>query len=765
MSRNFELWQRASEPEPEPVPVRLPVPATVVPSELGRPIQPMRVESADSSEEDSAGLNPIAALRRRWGWSLLFAIIVIAGVTIFTTLMKPIYEPEAHVEVDAPGSEVVSVDNHDNNGGGGDFVETQTQNLQSDELALEVIHSLHLDQNPDFGGKVQSVAAPPVQSSDSAVHAVQLTQAEDRALLAFKESRKVTRDPMSRLITVSVSAHDAVEAAQITNALVDQFIERDFKAREDAIAQWQRQLDDIRKRMDDSNRALAAFQNSKGFGAIGDNENTFSERVIELSKQLMQAQSDRIQLQAYLDKLDSVPAASAQTTSLPQISSDPVVQGLTTKLADTKAELAQTQAVYGDNHPNVKKLQNQVNELQAQLDMQRSAIFSNLKTSYSASKAREGLLQSQMDGATKQMGVLAQYNALKKEADANAQIYAVLYQRIKEVAIAAETKSTSIRIVDRARVLNHPTKPKRTQNVLFGVLAGLVGGIGLAFLLEALDTRIRTPEDIKRYLGAESVSVIPVIGKGGSRYGLAPPGIRALPGTAQEGSAAFLLDRPNSPESEALRGIYTAVRLSWRNSGGAARVLMIASALPGEGKTMLSVNLALALAQHGSTCIVDADLRKRGVAPSLGVSNERGLGDVLAGTLDLDEAFVLHRSVPSLSVLPAGKEQGEPGVLIASNAMADLVGKLRQRFEFVVIDSPPILPVSDARSLAALADGILMIGRSGVTTRENMKRAVEMLREVRSAPVLEYVLNAAEHPAFNYGYYKYGYGKDPAGAV
>jgi succinoglycan biosynthesis transport protein ExoP len=757
MSRNFELWQRASEPEQ----VRLPVPATVVPSGLGRPIQPARTESADSQEEESAGLNPIAALRRRWGWSLLFAMVVIAGVTIFTILMKPVYEPEAHVEVDAPGSEVVSVDNHDNNGGGGDFVETQTQNLQSDELALEVIHSLHLDQNPEFGGKAQAAAAPPVESSDSPVR---LTRAEDRALLAFKESRKVTHDPMSRLITVSVSAHHAMQAAQITNTLVDLFIERDLKAREDNIAQWQRQLDDIRKRMDDSNRALAAFQNSKGFSAIGDNENTFSERVIELSKQLMQAQSDRIQLQAYLDKLDSVPAASAQSTSLPQISSDPVVQGLTTKLANTKAELAQTQAVYGDNHPNVKKLQNEVNELQSQLDMQRSAIFSNLKTSYTASKAREGLLQSQMDGATKQMGVLAQYNALKKEADANSQIYAVLYQRIKEVAIAAETKSSSIRIVDRARVLNHPTKPKRTQNILFGVVAGLVGGLGLAFLLETLDTRIRTPEDIKKYLGAESVSVIPVIGKGGSRYGLAPPGMKALPGEAQEGSGAFLLDRPNSPESEALRGIYTAVRLSWRNSGGEARVLMIASALPGEGKTMLSVNLAMALAQHGSTCIVDADLRKRGVAPMLGVSGARGLGDVLAGTLDLDEAFVPHRSVPSLSVLPAGAGQGEPGMLIASNAMADLVGKLRQRFEFVVIDSPPILLVSDARSIAALADGILMIGRSGVTTRENMKRAVEMLRDVRSAPVLEYVLNAAEHPAFDYGYYKYGYGNDPAGA-
>jgi capsular exopolysaccharide synthesis family protein len=593
---------------------------------------------------------------------------------------------------------------------------------------------------------------------------VQLTPAEDRALYAFDQSRKVTQTPGSQLITVSVAANNAVEAARLTNTLVDLFIERDFKAREDLIAQWQRQLDDIKKRMDDSNHALTAFQNAKGFSAIGDNGNTFSERVVDLSKQLTQAESDRIQLQAYLDKLGSSPGASAQPTSLPQISSDPVVQNLTNKLAETKGQLAETLAVYGPNHPNAKKLQNQVNEIQTQLDAQRSAIFSNLQTTYTASKAREGLLQSQMAGATKQMGVLAQYDALKKEADANSQIYAVLYQKVKEVAIAAETKSSSIRVVDRARVLNRPTKPKRTQNVLLGAAAGLAGGLALALLLEFLDTKIRTPEDIKKYLGAESVSVIPIIGKGGARYGLASIGMRSLPGAAQGDSAAFLLDRPNSPESEALRGIYTAVRLSWRNSGGAARVLMIASALPGEGKTMLSVNLALALAQHGSTCIVDADLRKRGVASSLGVSGARGLGEVLAGSVDLDEAFVPHGSVANLTVLPAGAPQGEPGTLISSNAMVDLVGKLRQRFEFVVIDSPPILPVADARSLAALADGILMVGRSGVTTRENMKRAVEMLREVRSAPVLEYVLNAAKPHGFGYSRYNYGYGNDPADA-
>jgi len=745
MSRNFELWQRASDP----------MPPTIVPSTPHRPERPKQPRRTELEAEGSEWMRAIEIIKKRWRWSLSFAFVVAACVAVVTLLMKPVYEPEARLQVDPPGSEVFSLQDRGDSSASVGYVETQALNLQSDGLALEVIRALHLDQNPAFTGKIKPAGPATVQSGDTAV---QLTPAEDKALLNFRSSRKVVRDTASRLITVSVATNDPVLAATATNTLVTLFIERDFKTRNDAIMQsskWlQRQLDDIRQRMDDSNRALANLQNSAGIGALGDNQNTFSERMMELSRQLMQAQADRIQLQAYLDKMNAV-----QTSSLPQISSNPVVQQLTTKLAETRAELAQTLAVYGENHPNAKKLQNQVDELQLQLNSQRSAILNDLKTSYSAASAREHLMQSQMDGANKQMAVLGQYNALKKEADANTQLYAALYQKIKEAAIAAETKSSNIRIVDQARVLSKPTRPRRTQNIAFGILAGLIGGLVLAFLLEATDTRIRTPEDIRRCLGAKSVSIMPVIGQGGPRYGLT--GMKMLPLVQRQlaDSPIFLLDRPNSPESEAIRGIYTAVRLSSRFDGGAARVLMIASPLSGEGKTMLSVNLAMALAQHGSTCIVDADLRKGGAALRLGVVAERGLANVLSGEVELDEAFVPGVRVPGLTLLPVGTLSCEPGKLIASSAMNDLVAQLRQRFEFIVIDSPPILPVADARSLSALVDGIIMVGRSGVTTRENMRRAMELLQGVRSAPILDYVLNATENPHVDYSYYKYGYGQ------
>ncbi|MCU1247629.1 MAG: hypothetical protein JWQ49_658 [Edaphobacter sp.] len=693
----------------------------------------------------------IDIVRKHWRLSTVFALAVAVTVTVATLMMKPVFEPEARVEVDPPGAEVFSLQGNNNSGASTDYIETQAQNLQNDELTLEVIRKLRLEQSPYFGADPHAISSGPRLATEVAVP---LTPAENRALFVFKQSRKVTRDVASRLITVSVSAHNPVVAAAVTNTLVNMFIERDYKLRNEAISQsskWlQRQLEDIRQRMDDSNQALSSFEKDNGISTIGDTQNRFTEQMVELSRQLMQAQADRIQLQSYLNDLNGV-----RDSSLPQISSNPVVQELTKKLAEVKAEISQTRAIYGTNHPNTQKLQNQADELQTQLNAQRAEILRDMKTSYTAAQAREHLMQSQMQGASKQMTVLAQYNALKKESDASTQLYQVLYQRIKEAAIAAETKSSNVRVVDRARVLDQPTRPHRRQNIAIGLLVGIFGGVIMAFLSEGMDTRIRTPEDIKSCLGMESVSVVPVIGNG-ERMSHARPWQPPRLDNVQQKAPLFQIDRPNSAAGEALRSICVSVRLS-RQNACTPQVLLIVSPLTGEGKTTLSVNLALTLARHGRTCIVDADLRKEGVAQALGVTAYHGIREVLAKTMEVDQVLVAAVQLPNLSLLGAGSAPGEPGGLISSSGMSDLVGKLRKRFEFIVIDSPPMLLFSDARALSTLADGVILVGRSGVTTRESLKRTMDLLRGVRSAPVVELVLNAAENRAIDYrSYHSYG---------
>ncbi len=734
MNRNFESWQRTGSDLRHS-------------TELGRPTYSLQSLPVNPRTDNSEWLRGINILMKRWRLSALFAFVTVTSVTAATLIMRPVFEPEARLEVDPPGAEVFSLEGNHDSTTSTDYLETQAQNLQSDQLALEVIRKLHLDRNPDFGGNPRAISGLPIQPSQVAVP---LSPAENKALFMFKLSRKIARDTSSRIITVGVAAHDPMVAAAVTNTLVNMFIERDYKLRNDAISQssqWvQRQLDDIRQRMDDSNRALTAFEKEHGIGTIGDNQNRYSDQMLELSRQLMQAQADRIQLQSYLNNLHD-----AHDSPLPQVSSNPVVQELAKRLAEVKAEVAQTRTVYGDNHPNTMRLQNEAKELQLQLNGQRREIFGDLKTTYMAAQAREHLMQSQVDGASKQMIVLAQYNSLKKEADANTQLYEALYQKIKEAAIAAATKSSNVRVVDRARVLDRPTSPHRLRNIATGLLAGIIGGVILAFLREGLDTCIRTPDDMKRCLEAESVSVVPMINKEeGTAHSRS--WMRLFPVKPKDNPRAFQIDRPNSPEGEALRGISISVRLSRRNSR-TPQVILIVSPLPGEGKTTLSVNLALTLARHGRTCIVDADLRKEGVAPALGIIAQYGLREILLETKEVDEVLVPAVQLPGLSLLPSGSAAGEPGALIASHAMSNLMDKLRQKFEFIVIDSPPILPFSDGRALSAVVDGIILVGRSGMTTRESLKRAMELLRGVRSAPVVELVLNAAECPVVDYGYY------------
>ena len=715
-------------------------------TELDRPVYSVQGSPSNSQTERPDWLRALDILKKHWRLSVVFAIVVVGSVTVFTLMMKPLYEPQARVEVDPPGAEVFSLQGNNNSGAATDYMETQAQNLQNDELTLDVIRKLHLDQSPYFGADPNAVSGEPKPVSEVAVP---LTPAENRALYVFKQSRKISRDAASRLITVSVSASNPLAAAAVTNTLVSMFIERDYTLRNNAISQsskWlQRQLDDIRQRMDDSNRALNRFETDNGIGTIGDNQNQFSEEMAELSRQLMQAQADRIQLQSYLGELNG-----AKDSSLPQINNNPVVQELTKRLAEVKAEIAETRAIYGGSHPNTKKLQNEADELQSQLQAERAEIMRDLKTSYTAAQAREHLTQSQMQGASKQMAMLAQYNALKKESDANTQLYQALYQKIKEAAIAAETKSSNIRVVDRARVLDRPTRPHRSQNIGIGFLIGILGGVVVAFVREGTDTRIRTSDDIKRCLGVASVSVVPVISNGGPGAPVLP--WHRLPSNSPQENTLFQINRPNSPEGEALRSICVSVRLS-RQNARTPQVLLIVSPLSGEGKTTLSVNLALTLAQHGATCIVDADLRKEGVAQVLGVVADHGIREVLSEAMGVDQVIVSAVRLPNLSLLAPGSARGEPGELLSSSAMLELMGKLRQRFQFIVIDSPPMLLFTDARALSTLADGVIVVGRSGVTTHASLKRTIELLEGVRSAPVVDLVLNAAEYPAIDYHYY------------
>ena len=679
-------------------------------------------------------------------------------VVIVTFSMRALYEPSARIEVDPPG-ETFSLEG--GNGGGNDdaYVETQAQNLKSDKLAVAVIRQLHLDQSPDLVPNAEeraenrSVASP-------ASGVLQLTPAENAALGVLRSRLTIRRDTASRLITVSFADYDPQLAAQITNSFATTFIEQGYEDQNDSITkstQWlSKQLDDIRARMEDSNRVLADFQKKIGVADLDDNKSTFSEQMEELNRQLTQAEADRIQIEAMLK---NVRVGSADW--LPEVRDSPVVQQLSEKLAEARSQLSQATVVYGRNHPNTKKLQNQVDELDKQLSAEKLAIVSSIRSSYDAAHAREQLMNSEIKGTTSQLNQIARYNALKKEAQANSELYNTLYARVKEAGIAAASKSSNLRVVDEARVLDSPSRPNRLFNIAVGMMAALLGGVALAFLREQMDARIFTPEDMQHSVGAANISIVPAFYLSGPKP--LPQGVQwPTPGVPANGKGEnfgpwvrLLLEQPHSPGAEALRSLYTSVVLS--RAENPPQAAMVVSSLPGEGKTTVAVNLAIAMAQHGSTCLVDADLRQGRVASELGITSALGLSDVLAGSGLIERASVLVPAVPNLTVIPAHPGNPNAGQLICSETMSKILRELRSKFRFVVIDSAPLLPFADGRALSTLVDGLVFVGRSGITTHHVVRRSLELLDEVHGAPILEFVLNAADINSPQYRYYQYGY--------
>jgi len=747
VSRFYEAMQKVASGGDRTPPRSLPAPEPQTPVRYEAPPTPVLVKSRPAQAEDTKPewLDVLYTIRKHWRMSALFAAVLMVTMLIVTFSLKPIYEPVARIEVDPPG-EQFSLDGG-SSGSDAEYLETQAQNLKSDKLAIDVIHRLHLDQEPTEDDSKYAASKPGDLSG------YQLTPGEYSALHWFRGNLAVKRDTSSRLISVSFSSQDPRLAAQVTNAVVDTFIDDTYKDRHDEImksSEWlARQLDDIRARMVESNRALAEFQKSISVADIDANKSTFTEQMDELNRQLTQAQADRIQLEALLK---SVNAGSPDV--LPEIRNNPVVQQLSTRLAEQRADLSQAKVIYGVNHPTVKKLQSQVDELLAELEAQKTAVLGSIRTSYAAARARENLMDSQIKGASSQLNEMARYNDLKKEAQANSELYNNLYARVKEAGIAAASKSSNLRVVDEAHVLDAPSRPNRKMIIMVGIFVAFVGGIAVAFLREQFDTRIFTPEDVRGSIGASNVAVLPLFlsahgkqlpansGNGSGAFKL-PPGV------------AFLLDRPHSPEAEAMRSLYTSVMLS--RPGNPPQIVLVVSSLPGEGKTTIAMNFAMAMAQHGTTCLVDADLRRGRIASVLGVSNQFGLTDVLTDASPLERALIQIPGMPSLTVLPAHPGSAKAGQLMCSDRMPAVLADLRKRFQFVVVDSAPILPFADGRAISSLVDGLIFVGRSGITTRELVQRSLEMLSQVHAAPVLEFVLNAADINSPHYRYYQYGY--------
>lgn len=711
----------------------------------GRVLPPAEPETLAPSDYLSLAAYWSVLLKRRWTVVTL-ALVLTTIATIASFRSTPVYCATARVEVEAETPLVQSLNEvYQKTQTDDAFLQTQIQVLKSDKLAWRTIEELRLAENPAF--------ARPQPAADQDGRKLGLIN-------TFRDRLKVQLVPRTRMLLVGFDSSDPRLAAQVASALVNNYVDYNFREKYEATRQtsgWmEQQLDELKAKVEKSQQALVQYERQNQIVNTGEKQNVLEQMLSDVSRDLTNAESEGIQKESLYRQ---VLANRAQVASLAH---SELLQRLEEKASDLRGQYSEMTAQYGPRFPRAIRLQQQLAEYQAQITREQDRVIARIGNDYNAALSRKNLAAQAFARQKEELGrlnqLLVQHNILQREFESNQQLYQSLLQKLKDATVSAGLRSTNIHVVDTALPPSEPIRPRKALNIVLGLVAGLVLGVMGAFIQEGLDRSVNSADQIENLLFTPALAVIPL--DHSSR-----PAARGFRGKLQKrqargGSeiALTVVNRPKSVLAESYRALRTAVLLS--SAPAAPKTVLITSAHMGEGKSVTALNLAQAMAQRkGPVLIMDCDLRKGSVARGLALSPEKGISTVLTGAHRLEEALQQYAPQPSLWVLPCGPVPPNPAELLGSDRMAELWRELSCRYEHIVIDSPPVLLVTDATILSSLADGVILVAESGKTPRAALLRTRRILDDA-GARILGVVLNKLNQRHggyYDYGYYRYGY--------
>jgi exopolysaccharide transport family protein len=699
-------------------------------------------------------------LKRKWTvLACLFTVFSVAAIASFK--MTPVYEASGSIAINKPDSSLgnfnnsptFNLDYYDPT-----EIETEVKILQSDLLALQVVKDLGLDRRPEFGGKTP--ASP--SSLDLNLDPLQADPSRTSALLSnFRGNLKVTLAPNTKIIEVHFHSPDKELAANVVNKLMEDYTENNFKSRFDSTMQaedWlSKQLVDLQMKVENSQEKLVRYQKAHEILGIDEKQNITTAKLDELNKALTAAESERMEKESVYRLIqagdtDTIASAATALDTAGSPSASALLEGLRGKAADTRIQVAELSTQFGPSYPKVAQLNGQLKEIDAQIVSETRKVAGKIRGQYMASVQRENMLHEALEKQKQEENKLnesaIEYSILKRDLESYRTLYEGLMEKMKEAGVSAGLKSNNFRIVDVARVPTYPIEPNIPRNLAFAFMLGLTSGVGLAFLLEGLDNTVRTTEQAQMISGFAPLGMIP-LGSRAAREGA--NGKRLVIATSREAVELVSKVRPQSQMAESYRAMRTSLLLS--NLGAPPKVIMITSALPQEGKTTTSINCAVVLAQKNvRVLLIDADLRRPSIHKTLGMGPRSGLSSVLTGSATLKQTITTSSILPNLWVLPAGTPPPNPAELLASANMRDLLEELRGQYDHIVIDTPPTLSVTDAVVLSPRADAVILVIRSGQTTKQALRRSRDILAQV-NAKVSGVLLNAVDLSSPDYYYY------------
>ena len=719
---------------------------------------PSRSETYVSMPQRETTIRDYWLILTKQRWTIIaFAAVVLILTTIATFKTTPIYDAVGRIAVNRESADALPFkDSASSSPTDEDYtiaMETQVRILHSDNLAMRVIRKLGLDNNPSFTG----VAKPQAPAGELPTSSPTIDTREETKLIdTFRGGLKVATVNNTRLIEIHYLNRDPRLAADIVNGIVSSYIEQNYQTKFESAMQtsdWlSRQLADLKLKVETSQEKLIRFQREKGIVGIDEKQNLTTSKLDELSKELTATEADRIQKEANYE------LAATGNPELMARSPSEMLGQLRGRESTLKQEYALLKTQFGPNYPKVVEIKNQLDQVQDDINAEVKRMATQIKNEYLAAQQRENMVLARMEAQKREANDLNQnaieFNILKRDVDANRQLYEGLLQKLKEASLEAGLHSNNIRVVDSARVPLSPTSPDIPRNLGIGLILGLCGGVGLAFLLESLDNTVRTPEQAELVSGLPTLGVVPQFLRADAPR--LQPAKLSLANSEPPSRRAELIAqlRPNSEAAECYRSLRTSILLSALDSP--PKVLLVTSPLPQEGKTTTSVNCAIVLAQRGSrVLLVDADLRRPGVHRAFGFDRKGGLSTVLAGTTTIESVMKTYPEVPNLSILPAGPPPPHPAELLDASKMRSLIAEWRKEYDHVIIDTPPALSVTDPVLLSVEADSIILVIRSGKTTKDALRRAGELLWQV-NARVMGIVVNGIDLGSPDHYYYYYG---------
>jgi succinoglycan biosynthesis transport protein ExoP len=690
-------------------------------------------------------------LRRKWIVLVFFSSVVIT-VALASLLMKPIYKSTAVIRIDKEAPNVLTfkdvqvMDPDDQN-----YYETQYMILQSRNLAKRTIEKLNLRNDPRFnpnlgenGYSLFDMVTGSVSGMFSRKRAnPQDTQPEDREwtphINRFARMLSVDPVPKSQLVKISFESPSPELAQKAANAVTETYIDFNIDSKVEASQQarafLEKQIEVLKQKVEASEARLNDYATANEIVFIDESQekqNILSKKMSEISSSLSAATADRIQAEAiYRETRESGGVNS-------QIMNNDLIQNLKKEYSTAESEYQNFLKVYKEDFPKMKRLKSQMEALANRIEQEKRSLIRSAENDYKAAKKREAYLTNEFNSNKERVLNFqkknVQYQILKRDVDANKALYDSLLQRMKEVSVAGTRTSTNIQVLDPAEYPKKPFKPKKGLNILLATLFGFLGGVGLAFFVEYFDNTIKDTSEIENRLRLPTLGLIPQQRLGES---IKRP--------------MLIHSKSRGAVAEAFRSIGTFIMLS--SSAKPPKAILITSPGEKEGKTTISINTAIAFAESvGNGILIDADLRKPKLHHSFEVDNSIGLSTYLSGNTGLSDGLIKQTEHSGLSLLTSGPICPNPSELLVSKKMKELLEHLQANYDFVVIDSTPVMGMPDSLFLSSIVDGTVLVIRSGHTTKGALRETKKIFRSI-NAKILGVILNGIKETDLRYNYY------------